>query len=156
MIVYRIAKTNHIRDLSGIGARLYGGRWNKKGIGIVYTSENRSLATVEYLVHVPISIIPGDLGIVSIKIPSLINPKDVLRSDLPKNWRDYPPPAELAEIGTKWALSNETLLLRVPSAVVENEFNILINPRHSDMKRISISQIEKFRFDKRLLRPKVK
>lgn len=156
MIVYRIAKTSHIRDLSGIGARLYGGRWNKKGIDIVYTSENRSLATVEYLVHVPISIIPGELSIVSIKIHGLINPKAVLPGDLPKNWRDYPPPEELGEIGTKWALSNETLLLRVPSAVVENESNILINPQHPDMKRISISQIERFRFDKRLLRPRAK
>ena len=156
MIVYRIAKTRHISDLSGIGARLYGGRWNNKGIGIVYTSENRSLATVEYLVHVPISIIPGDLSIASIQIPNLIKPKDVLPSDLPNNWRDYPPPPELAEIGTKWALSNETLLLRVPSAIVENEFNILINPQHPDMKRISILQFEKFTFDKRLLQPKAK
>lgn len=156
MIVYRISKTRRISDLSGIGARLYGGRWNNKGIGIVYTSENRSLATVEYLVHVPISIIPGDLSIASIKIPNLIKPKDVLPSDLPNNWRDYPPPPELTKIGTKWALSNETLLLRVPSSIVENEFNLLINPQHPDMKRISISQIEKFEFDKRLLRPKAK
>jgi RES domain-containing protein len=156
MIVYRIAKTRHISDLSGIGARLYGGRWNNKGIGIVYASENRSLATVEYLVHVPISIIPGDLSIASIKIPDLIKPKDILPCNLPNNWRDYPPPSELAEIGTKWALSNETLSLRVPSAVVENEFNILINPQHPEMKRITISKVEKFRFDTRLVKQKIK
>jgi len=139
-----------------MGARLYGGRWNNKGIGIVYTSENRSLATVEYLVHVPISLIPGDLSIASIEIPNLIKPKVVLPGDLPNNWRDYPPPQELAEIGANWASSVDTLLLRVPSAVVENEFNILINPQHPDIKRITISKIEKFRFDTRLLRPKVK
>lgn len=156
MIVYRIAKTRHISDLSGIGARLYGGRWNNKGIGIVYTSENRSLATVEYLVHVPISIIPGNLSVASIKIPDLIKPKDILPGDLLNKWRDYPPPPELAEIGTKWALSNETLLLRVPSAVVENEFNILINPQHPDMKRVSVSKVEKFTIDKRLLRPQAR
>ena len=156
MIVYRIAKTRHIRDLSGMGARLYGGRWNNKGIGLVYTSENRSLATVEYLVHVPISIIPDDLSITSIEIPDSIKQKDVLPGRLPKDWRDYPSPPELAEIGTKWALSNETLLLRVPSAVVENEFNILINPQHPDMKRITISKIEKFRFDKRLVKRTIK
>lgn len=156
MIVYRIAKTRHIRDLSGMGARLYGGRWNNKGIAIVYTSENRSLATVEYLVHVPMSLIPGDLSIASIKIPNSIKPKDVSPGDLPNNWRDYPPPPELAEIGAKWALSIDTLLLRVPSAVVENEFNILINPQHPDIKRITISKIEHFRFDTRLLRPKAK
>jgi RES domain-containing protein len=156
MIVYRIAKTRHIRDLSGMGALLYGGRWNNNGTGIVYTFENRSLATEGYLVHVPISIIPHDLSIASIEIPDLIKPKHILPADLPKNWRDYPPLPELAEIGTKWELSNETLLLRVPSAVVENEFNILINPHRPDMKRISISNIEEFRFDTRLVRTKGK
>jgi RES domain-containing protein len=156
MIAYRIARTRHIRDLSGLGAKLYGGRWNSKGTAIVYTSENRSLATVEYLVHVPISIIPDDLSIASIEIPDSIKPKYLLLGNLPKNWRDYPPPPELAEIGTKWALSLASLLLRVPSAVVENEFNILIIPQHPDIKRISISKIEKFRFDKRLVRQKIK
>ena len=156
MIVYRIARTRHIRDLSGMGARLHGGRWNNKGIGLVYTSENRSLATVEYLVHVPISIIPENLSIASIEIPNMITQKDVLPGSLPRYWRDYPSPPQLAEIGTKWASSNETLLLRVPSAVVENEFNILINPQHPDMKLISISKIEKFRFDTRLVRLQTK
>ena len=156
MIVYRIARTRHIRDLSGMGARLHGGRWNNKGIGLVYTSENRSLATVEYLVHVPISIIPENLSIASIEIPIMITQKDVLPGSLPRYWRDYPSPPQLAEIGAKWALSNETLLLRVPSAVVENEFNILINPQHPDMKLISISKIEKFRFDTRLVRLQTK
>jgi len=105
---------------------------------------------------VPMSIIPRDLSIASIEIPNLIKRKDVLAGNLPKDWRDYPSPPDLAEIGTKWALLNETLLLRVPSAVVENEFNILINPRHPNMKRITISKIEQFRFDKRLLRSKAK
>ena len=152
MIVYRIAKTPRIRDLSGMGARLHGGRWNNKGIGLVYTSENRSLATVEYLVHVPISIIPENLSIASIEIPIMITQKDVLPGSLPRYWRDYPSPPQLAEIGTKWASSNETLLLRVPSAVVENEFNILINPQHVDMRCVSVSKVEKFTTDKRLLR----
>ena len=86
----------------------------------------------------------------------MITQKDVLPGSLPRYWRDYPSPPQLAEIGTKWASSNETLLLRVPSAVVENEFNILINPQHPDMKLISISKIEKFRFDTRLVRLQTK
>ncbi len=152
MVVYRIAKTKHIRDLSGIGAKIFGGRWNKKGVGIVYTSENRALATVEYLVHVPLSIVPSDLSIASIKIPDDISPKEVSISDLSSNWRNYPAPLVLAELGTRWALANETLLLRVPSAVVEHEFNILINPLHPDMKHAVISHIEAHRFDHRLMR----
>jgi len=54
VIVYRIAKTRYIYDLTGAGARLYGGRWNQKGIGMIYTSENRSLASLEFLVHIAI------------------------------------------------------------------------------------------------------
>ncbi|MFQ5855410.1 MAG: RES family NAD+ phosphorylase [Anaerolineae bacterium] len=151
MIVYRIAKTQYIHDLSGMGARLYGGRWNRKGVGIVYTSESRALATVEYLVHVPLSVVPSDLSIASLEIPDGIMPKEISPSDLPANWRDYPAPPELAELGTQWALANETLLLRVPSAVVEHEFNILINPSHRDMRHVSISRVEAYRFDNRLL-----
>jgi RES domain-containing protein len=152
MFVYRIAKTKHAHDLSGSGARVYGGRWNEKGIPIVYTSESRALATVEFLVHVPLSIVPRHISIVSIKIPDRVRLKEISVSGLPANWRDYPPPPELATLGTDWALANDTLLLRVPSAVVEQEFNILINPSHRQMRHVTISQIEEHKFDVRLLR----
>ena len=152
MRVYRIANTKYIRDLSGTGARMYGGRWNKKGVGILYTSENRALATVEYLVHVPSLSVPTELSIATIHIPDDISPKEIPISYLPANWRDYPAPEELAFLGTQWALSTETLLLRVPSAVVLGEFNMLINPSHPDMKHVTIFCVEAYRFDERLLR----
>ncbi len=151
MIVYRISTKKFIKDLKGIGSRIGGGRWNHKGTGIIYASENMSLSTVEYLVHMPMSIVPTDLMVASIQIPDDITPKKIHISDLPKNWRGYPAPSELADIGTSWVLRNETLLLRVPSAVVKHEFNILINPEHPDMKRISLS-IEKYELNDRLLR----
>ena len=131
---------------------MYGGRWSKKGVGILYTSANRALATVEYLVHVPLSLVPNNLDIATIQIPDSINPREVSISDLPANWRDYPVSPELAELGTHWALSTETLLLRVPSAVVEGEFNILINPLHPDMMHVTISDVAAYQFDERLLR----
>ena len=152
MIVYRIAKTRHIYDLTGAGARLYGGRWNHKGIGMIYTSENRSLASLEFLVHVHHAILPTDLSIAAIKIPDSIISKEISIPDLPDNWNKYPPPLKLADIGTRWALSNVTLLLRVPSVVVQHEFNILINPSHPDINNISISKVEQLKFDDRLLR----
>jgi RES domain-containing protein len=151
MRVYRIAKNKYIHDLSGTGARMYGGRWNDKGIAVVYTSESRALATVEYLVHLPLSIIPTELSIASIEIPDDASREEISTSELPANWRDYPAPLELAELGTHWALTNDTLLLRVPSAVVNHEFNILINPSHSEMKQVTIAHIEEYRFDQRLL-----
>jgi RES domain-containing protein len=150
--VYRIAKTPYIRDLSGMGARFYGGRWNHKGVGMMYTAESRALATVEYLVHVPLSLVPHDLSIATLHIPDRITPKTMAAVNLPANWRDYPAPPALADLGTEWALSRETLLLRVPSVVVEHEWNVLINPLHSDMPHVTIAQVESYQFDARLLR----
>lgn len=150
MIVYRICRTQNSKDLSGTGARIFGGRWNYKGVSVVYASESRALATLEYLVHVPLSLTPADLSLASIKIPDSVVPKKIPVSKLPRNWRDYPAPTRLAKIGSDWVLSNETLLLRVPSAIVKDECNILLNPAHRDMKLVEIADVEKYRLDERL------
>jgi RES domain-containing protein len=150
MFVYRIAKKKHIRNLSGTGASLYGGRWNHKSIGLIYTSESRALAIVEFLANSPLSLVPSKLSIATIKIADKIIPKEISLSDLPRNWRDYPAPTILADLGTQWILSNKSALLRVPSAVVEDEFNILINPSHPDMKHVTIAGIKDTKLGKRL------
>lgn len=151
MKLYRIATTAHIKDLSGAGARLYGGRWNEKGVAVVYTSESRALAVLEYLVHLPMVFAPGELSIMELKVPDSISPREVDRRSLPSDWRSYPAPEALAAIGTRWARSNDSLLLRVPSAVVEHEFNVLINPLHSDFNHITPRNPERFVFDSRLI-----
>jgi len=150
--VYRITKRQYAEELSGSGARIHGGRWNHKGTSLIYTSENRALATVEYLVHVPLSIVPARLSLVTLQIPDEIIAREITTIDLPDDWRVYPPPLSLADIGTSWARTNESLLLRVPSAVVEHEFNILINPLHPSIKEVTILQLEDFIIDQRLLR----
>lgn len=152
MKVYRMAGTQFINDLYGNGSKKYGGRWNHKGTSMIYTSENRALATVEYLVHVPLSMIPTNLSLATILIPNEITPEKISILDLPGNWQEYPAPSKLCDIGTNWAAKKEDLLLRVPSAVIEHEFNILINPLHPDMKHVTIFQIEKYKVNKRLLR----
>ncbi|HWP91452.1 MAG TPA: RES family NAD+ phosphorylase [Thermodesulfobacteriota bacterium] len=154
MQLFRIAKTKYIKDLTGAGSRTYGGRWNRKGVGLIYASESRSLAALEFLVHVPASIAPRDLSIVTLDIPPQVKPKKLDLAILPPNWRQNPPPEELATIGTEWAQSNESLLLRVPSAIIENEFNVLINPSHPDLKLIKLSKPEPFVFDERLIKSK--
>lgn len=151
MRVYRITKSEFINDVSGAGARQYGGRWNHKGTGLIYTSETRSLAAVEYLVHVPSSIKPSGLSIVTLEIPDTISYREISQSDLPDDWRNYPAPLILADIGTDWAMKNHSLLLRVPSAVIPYELNYLINPSHPDMKHVSIFQVDKYTFDSRLI-----
>ncbi len=152
MQVFRIAKARYIKDLSGTGPRLYGGRWNRKNVPVVYTAENRSLATVEYLVHVPLSLLPNDLRMAVLEFPDSLVAEKISPKQLPRNWRDYPPPPELAALGSDWALSRHSLLLRVPSAVVENEFNLLLNPLHPEISKVSIVDVEKYTLDKRLLK----
>ena len=153
MEVFRIAKREFAQDLSGTGARIYGGRWNKKGTSVIYTSENRALATVEYLVHISsVSIIPDRLCIVTIEIPDTVRVAEIKTKYFPSNWNKYPPPSKIPELGTEWIISNNSLLLRVPSAVVENEHNILINPIHPDMKYVKISDIRDYNLDNRLIK----
>lgn len=152
MNVYRLAKAKFIQDLSGIGARIAGGRWNEKGTAVLYAAQSRALATVEYLVHVPIAIIPKNLRMAILEIPDAVSQKTVAIKNLPPNWNHYPPLPELAKIGTDWVTENSELLLFVPSAVVLKELNVLINPSHPDMKHVKIRDVEVYKFDKRLLR----
>ena len=150
--LFRIATSEHISDISGTGARIYGGRWNHQGYPVVYASGSRSLAALEFLVHVPMALAPEDLSILEINITETVEIESVNESQLPLNWRDYPAPEQLADIGTKWLKSKSSLLLEIPSAVVNKEVNLLINPLHEDIKNISLVLIEKFSFDPRLMR----
>ena len=148
--LYRICTTEHISDLSGTGARIYGGRWNHPGYPIVYSSGSRSLAALEFLVHVPMALAPDNLSIAEITITEKIKRESITPEGLPANWRGYPAPEQLANIGTKWIKSKSSLLLDIPSAVVDKEVNTLINPLHPDIKHVSPAKVEKFYFDSRL------
>jgi len=121
-------------------------------VPLVYASESRSLATVEFLVHVSLPNAPGDLSMATLEVPDNIAPKELDPSSLPKNWQDSPAPIELADLGTQWARTNTSLLLRVPSAVVEYEYNILINPLHEDSSRVKLVKVVPFKLDERLMR----
>ena len=148
--LYRICTIEHINDLSGTGARIYGGRWNHAGYPIVYSSESRSLAALEFLVHVPMALAPDNLSIAEIIITDNIKRDSITSNELPSNWRGYPAPEQLANIGTKWIKSKSSLLLDIPSAVVDKEVNTLINPLHPDMKYVNLAKVAKFCFDSRL------
>lgn len=100
--------------------------------------------------HVPLSIVPVGYLIAIIQIPDNASLQEIDCSKLPQNWKAYPAPAMLAEVGTKWANERKTLLLRVPSAVVEQEYNILINPLHPEMHQVKIIEAKDYGFDGRL------
>ncbi|MDL1975791.1 MAG: RES family NAD+ phosphorylase [Deltaproteobacteria bacterium] len=152
--LFRISASEHINDITGTGARIYGGRWNHTGYPVVYSSGSRSLAALEFLVHVPMALAPENLSIVEINIQENIERKSINESRLPSNWRDYPAPEQLANIGTNWIKSKSSLLLDIPSAVVEKEVNTLINPLHPDIKFVDLTNIENFSFDSRLFKQK--
>lgn len=152
--LFRISTSEYINDITGMGARIYGGRWNHTGYPAVYTSGSRSLAALEFLVHVPMALAPENLSIVEINILENIERESINESQLPSNWRDYPAPEQLANIGTNWIKLKSSLLLDIPSAVVVKEVNTLINPLHPDIKFVDLINIEKFSFDSRLFKQK--
>ena len=86
VLLYRIGKTKRIRDLSGEGARLYGGRWNLKGTPVLYTSDSTALATLETLVHSPLHLMPNNRSIITLNLPDDLAVRDLSTEDLPSKW----------------------------------------------------------------------
>jgi RES domain-containing protein len=149
VFVWRIARSAH-QALDGEGARQFGGRWNSPGIPMLYTSQNLSLAGLELLVHVDPGAAPSDLVALRVEVPE-DSGLSIPASELPDGWRDYPAPAWQAELGDLWIRDRTSLWLAVPSAVVPEEFNVLINPSHSGMRGVRTVETRPFRFDGRLL-----
>lgn len=151
MIVYRICQTEFSNDLSGFGARMYGGRWNKKGTPVVYTSETRSLCLLELAVHLPIPFASKNYSLVSIEVPDILALYQVSASELPQYWQTFPAPFSIQEYGDK-LLKSDYPLIKTPSAIVPAEFNFLLNPAHNHFDQIKIVNIEPFRLDERLIK----
>ncbi len=152
MEVWRLCRAPYAR-FDGEGARESGGRWNKRGTRMVYTSATLSLAVLEYLVNHPDFItVPSDLIAVPATLPVGTRIESVKPEALLSRWREYPAPDSLAELGTAWALRRSSPVLAVPSAVVPRERNFLINPEHPDFRKIKVGKTQPFAFDSRLRR----
>lgn len=150
MRVYRLAKKKYRSDLSGLGAETNDGRWNNIGMRMTYTSSSRALACVEVAVHLKLNKGPKNYFIMSLEIPEGVIKN--LDQDLLKGikWDVYPPVEFTQHIGDNFIIENEYAVLRVASAVVKGEYNVLLNPMHKDFRSIGINDIELFRWDKRL------
>lgn len=149
-MLYRIATCKFIRHLDGVGSSLYGGRWNGQGNPMVYTAGSRALAVLEVLVHLQPKLIPDDFCLVEIEAPD----NSILSlnvASLPDGWNNVSPPLALKQIGNKFLRDKDYLLMKVPSSVVDQEFNYLINPTHALMESVAIKSVVPFRFDDRLL-----
>lgn len=149
--VWRVFKAKHSQDaLTGEGARLYGGRWNSIGTPMIYTAEHLSLAMLEILVHTKIPAATTDY----LKVPLQLDESLVgtIRLDqLPSGWDANPPSAVSQSIGDEWSSTASTPVLRIPSAVVPEEWNYLLNPLHPDISFIP-GEVTACRFDPRLAR----
>jgi len=153
MDAWRICRSKYAASaFAGYGAEKTGGRWNFKGQGMVYSSQNLSLAILELFVHVSPDTIPVDLISICGKLPNSISHEELKESDLPSNWREYPAPPELQQIGADWLVRKSSLVLIVPSAINPLEKNILMNPSHPEIIKLIEAKGHPFKFDSRLFR----
>jgi RES domain-containing protein len=147
---WRIVPENRADDaFVGEGARLFGGRWNSPGVALVYGSQHKSLAALEQLVHFN-PIRPNRFKVFSFQFSeSLI--ETVSPRNLPKDWRQEPPPPSAQRFGSIWARDLRSAILAIPSIIIPDELNYVLNPAHSDFKKIKIGKPDDFSFDARLL-----
>jgi RES domain-containing protein len=148
MLVYRIAHSKHIADLTGTGGLFTPGRWHNLGTRIVYTSSTLSLAKLEVLANSLIT--PVNQALLTLEIPDDISHAELKIADLPAHWNNYPAPNELINLTSTWLKQNLHLVLKVPSAQSELESNYLINPLHPEHHRLHIVEIKHQEFDPRL------
>ncbi|MBL7829470.1 MAG: RES family NAD+ phosphorylase [Saprospiraceae bacterium] len=153
MKVYRIEREKYLETtLSGIGASMTEGyRWNSLNTKLVYTAESRALAMLEISVHLDLNEdLPDDRFYVEIEIPDSVSILEVLRNHLPKDWQSNPPGLATQTIGDDFVIQNEAAILKVPSALVPEEYNYLINPNNSEASKIKVISTTKLRFDSRI------
>ncbi|RED92858.1 RES family NAD+ phosphorylase [Marinoscillum furvescens] len=152
MKVYRVERQKYLKTtLKGAGAALADGyRWNSPNTYLVYTSESRALATLEVSVHLDLSEdLPSDRYYVEIEIPDDLQILEIALNDLPDNWDSRPPILETQFIGDDFVSGMEAAVLKVPSCIVKQEFNYLINPNHQDATRIKVISKTAMNFDPR-------
>ncbi|MBB3696973.1 RES domain-containing protein [Flammeovirga yaeyamensis] len=153
MKVYRIEREKYLKStLKGIGAALTDGyRWNSLNTFLVYTAETRALATLEVSVHLDLNEdLPTDRYYVEIEIPDDIKILEIDIEDLPKDWDSRPPILETQFIGDDFVFDGQAAVLKVPSCIVPQEFNYLINPNHKDSSRIKVVSKVPMSFDPRI------
>lgn len=152
MEIFRITKRKYAGDISGKGAELYGGRWNPIGVPALYTSENRALATLELLVHLPKELLPPSYVLLTIEIPTPLEEKIITipENTLDTNWNSLQADTWTKEMGRYHFQDLKSLGIRVPSTIIPEEFNIILNPLHESFGKISVTTESNFQLDQRL------
>lgn len=148
MIIYRISNSLHSDDISGTGAKIFGARWNTKGTPMLYTSGTISLALLELLVHSQFKRFSIELDLVTIQLPPSFKAAEISIKKVKDDWeKDH---GYTQFIGDEFIRNKQDLVLKVPSAIVQEENNFLINPLHPDFKKVRIIETRSFKTDERL------
>ena len=146
MVLWRISKH---RDLSGMGGLRAAGRWHHAGRPIVYLAESPAAALLEVCVHTSANDVPPEFTLLRIEGPDIELPS-VRLQNLPNGW--YTHVEATRDVGSAWLEKNESVILRVPSAIVPETMNCLFNPAHQKAKEFEIVEAMGYPFDPRLKR----
>ena len=148
MRVWRLTRPEFAPGLDGVGARREGGRWNNPGNAVVYTASSLSLATLEVFVHLPASMRRADklpaLTAVEVELPGDHSVETLDMFDPDWSIRDF------RAFSDDWITRAASLCLNVPSLIIPQERNVLINPGHPEMANVVVRQTQPFRLDGRL------
>ncbi len=139
-------------DSTGIGAKLSGGRWNHKGVAVVYTAPSIALAALETIVHLNAAALPLNRYLIKIEVPDDVWPHRLIidKDTAPGGWDAEPVGLTSLEFGDAWVKTNTSALLSVPSVVIPMEQNVLINPLHPEAARLVYTNTGKFVYDQRI------
>lgn len=151
MVVYRLSRKKFTNHLSGIGASVYGARWNPRGVEIIYTAESRALALAEIVVHLSVGMVSDDYIMLSIEFPDHLTVYEPDMDALPGGWDEFPYNSDTQIFGRDFVSRGEACVMKVPSSVVKGDYNYLINPYHPQFKEVTIKEVKDFRIDRRLL-----
>lgn len=149
--VWRIARRPYALDRLGIGARQDGGRWNRPGTAAIYAGCTIAIAALEKFVHLA-GVVPPDLVLVRVELPDGYSAEKPELADLPKDWNLVPAGPGSMDFGTHWAHENRSLVLYVPSALVLEEDNAVLNPNHPQFAAVKMILERDFHYDARMYR----
>ncbi len=152
MRFWRICRRRYAPDAAtGEGARLYGGRWNSRGVRVVYASTSLALAAVETFVNLEPNLRPADLVFIEGEVPDAVEIGRLDPETLPQRWHETRDES-LRKYGDNWIRSGQTVALLVPSAAIRGDWNVLLNPLHRDFSKLQLCQPTPFEFDVRMFR----
>lgn len=151
MELFRITQENYAEDLSGNGAKIFGGRWNNEGKYALYTSTSRSLALLETLAHTPAKMLSSkDYILITLHIPDNTAREKISSDKLLSGWDTTDAGFYTKKIGDQFLIENKKLLLEVPSVVLPEEMNVVLNPEHVEMKKVKLIHKRRIIFDSRI------